>query len=275
MTGRLIVLFAVAVGISVHAAPQSGSPVALYVDAPASARDYSVHVDGAVVSDVTITRGPQPLSVIVLYDLSDSVRPISVESGARLIAGAARPGDHIRLASFADRILIGSTPVADRASATKAAREVTQAGGASPLWDAICASVEVLGASRSLRAIVVFSDGQANANDRGADDALETATRAGVIVSVAGVADSALRVPSAMQVIGRNAALRRLAQDTGGEFTEQRSREGPGTALKDALNEFRTRVRLEFVPPVRDGAVHRVSVMSGGKVIHGPVTRQF
>jgi Mg-chelatase subunit ChlD len=154
---------------------------------------------------------------------------------------------------------------------------VTQAGGASPLWDAICLSVEALRNSSGLRAIVVFSDGQASANDHGADDALDVVTRAAIVVSVVGVADRALTVKSEMEVFGRNGALRRLADDTGGGFAELKTRheDEQGGTIANALNRLRGRVRLEFVPPVREGALHRVSVTARGRSVYGPARLRF
>jgi hypothetical protein len=277
MMARSSGLAAAAVMTWAGAVAQSTVPARIYIEDPSSSRPaaYAVEIDGTVV-DATLTRGPQALSVIVLYDVSHSMRPGSLDPVTRRIAGRVRPGDTVRLGTFADRILIGSTPLADRASATKAAGEVTQTGGASPLWDALCVSVDALREAEGLRAVVVFSDGLATANDRGIDEAYEIATRSGVIVSVVGVADSALRVSSQMEIIGRNDALRRLARDTGGRYAELRSPgDDPLPLVVSALNDLRDRARLEFAPPVRDGAVHRVSVTVGGRAVPAPVRLQF
>jgi Mg-chelatase subunit ChlD len=144
------------------------------------------------------------------------------------------------------------------------------------LWDAICATVDALREAEGLRGVVVFSDGQATANDRGIDETHEFATRSGVVISVVGVADSALKVSSQMQVIGRNDALRRLARDTGGRYSELRSnRDDPIASVVSALNDLRDRARLEFVPPLRDGAVHQVSVTLRGRPVQAPVRLEF
>jgi hypothetical protein len=124
--------------------------------------------------------------------------------------------------------------------------------------------------------VVAFSDGQATANERGIEETHEMAIRSGVIISVVGLSDNALRNGSQMQVIGRNDGLRSLARDTGGRYSELRSHQkDPVMLIVDALRDLRGRVRLEFVPPVRDGAIHRVSIMFRGLPVHEPVWLQF
>jgi len=251
----------------------------MFIDAPSSSADaseYVVAVDDVVVSATRVTRGPQLLSAIVLHDVSTSLRRGPFEPAARRIADNVRPGDNVRLSTFADRILISAGPIIDRNSANKAVREVSQEGGASPLWDAICASVEAIRHADGLRAIVVFSDGQATANDHGFAETLEIVARSGVIVSAVGLSDDALRVPSQMQVVGRNDGLQRLARDSGGGYAQLRAAlHEPYSLIISDLNDLRDRTRLEFVPPVQDGAIHRVSVTLRGRPIHGPVSLAF
>jgi hypothetical protein len=278
MMARLAALAAAAALPLIGTAHQVVPPTAIYVDAPTSSlvgRDYTVTVDDMRVPVTTVSRGPQLLSAIVLLDVSDSRRMGPVVE-IRQLGGVAHPGDTVRIGTFADRVVIGSTAIVDGASAAQAEREVTQAGGASPLWDAICASVDALRGAGGLRVVVVFSDALPTANDRGFDETYDIAVHAGVMVSVIGIADEALRFSSQMQVIGRNDNLRRLARDTGGEYAELRTpMEEPTPVLVGQLHRLRARTRLEFLPPVRDGAVHRVSVALDGRPIGGPIWMRF
>jgi hypothetical protein len=254
------------------------APIHLYVAAPSSsttARDYVIEIDGAVVPAAGLTRGPHPLSAIVLHDVSSSMRLEPFVPLARRLASDVRQGDTIRLATFADRILIGSSLIADRASAEAVVREVTQAGGASPLWDAIGQSVEAL-PTNGLRGVVIISDGRASGNDRGFEDIYELATRSGVILSVVAFSDEAERAPSALRLVGRNDGLQRLARGTGGSYTELLTRDSLRIPpIVSALNDLRGRARLEFVPPIRDGAVHRVSITLRGRAVPVPTSLQF
>ena len=111
MIARLAVLAAAALLPLSGTAYQVVAPSAIYVDESASslvARDYTVTVDEMRVPVTTVSRGPQPLSAIVLLDVSDSLRLGPVVEIRRL-SGVARPGDTIRVGTFADRVAIGST----------------------------------------------------------------------------------------------------------------------------------------------------------------------
>jgi hypothetical protein len=268
---------AVAAAMAAAMSAQSASPLAIYVDAPsAAARDYAIDVDGMIVPAAALIPGPHPLSAIVVHDVSTSVQPAYLDLAGRQIANAADPGDRIRLVSFADRILFGSSLIVDDSSAAAAVREVTQTGGASPLWEALCLSADALRDAPAPRVIVVFSDGQANANDCGGADALDAVIRAGITVSVVGLSDRALKVTSDMEVTGRNGVLRRLADDTGGTFVELgRRTDRSGAPIANALKALRKRARLEFSPPLRNGAVHRVSVTARGRIVYGPARILF
>jgi hypothetical protein len=262
----------------IGSAQQAGAPVALYIQEPSSslvAHDYTVVVDETPVSATALRRGPQPLSVLVLADRSDSVgdRPVL---NVGWLPGAVRPADTLRLGTFGDRILIGTTAVVDAASGARAEREVAQNRGASPVWDAIAAGVEALRESEGLRALLVFSDGLPTGNDKSYAEVCDIVVRSGVTVSVVGIADSGLWSRSEVAVVGRNNNLRRLAQDSGGEYAEVlMTQHGPSEPMLDFLRRLRGRARLEFVPPVRDDAVHRVSVEVAGRPIGPPVMMRF
>jgi hypothetical protein len=90
------------------------------------------------------------------------------------------------------------------------------------------------------------------------------------------VADSALRAASRMRVIGRNDALQSLARASGGEYREVSKYGGdPALPIRSLLANLRDRVRLEFTPPVRDGAVHRVAVTHRGRSVAAPPRIRF
>jgi hypothetical protein len=279
MIVRSVVLCAAVTATVVGAASQSVIPIPLYVPAPSSSTtelDYVIEIDGAVVPATKLFRAPHPLSAIVLHDVSSSMMAEPLATLTRPLANHVRQGETIRLATFADKILIGTTPIVDRASADRAAREVRQAGGASPLWDAICESLDALRTAAGLRAVVILSDGRASANDRGFEDTYELAIRSGVVLSVVALAEEAERAPSEIRVFGRNEGLQRLARGTGGTYVELRTRDtNRGSAVIGALDELRRRARLEFVPPVRDGAIHRVSVTLRGRPVAVPERLRF
>ena len=256
--------------------PQASSQedvAAIFVEAPGfwssgGPSDYALAIDGGSVPITRVVRAPQALSAVVLIDASSSARRASVDSLARWLADRASREDSLRLGTFAAKVLISPAFSNSRPDAAAAARIVDQAGGPSPIWDAMVASLRSTADRSGLRAVVLFTDGMATANDHGFDDAARLAALIGVTVSVVGVGDGALQVDSKILTIGRNEAIRQLVRDTGGHYVELQKREtDPARSLLALVTELRQRIRLEFTPPVRDGALHRIAVTAKGRPV--------
>ncbi len=249
------------------AGSQSPDTVSIYVDGSSSgARPdaYQLAVDGVPVPIARVVTGPHPVAAVVLFDASSSAAPVSVSDAARRFAERARDGDAVRVGTFAKKILL-SQPFG-RAEAAAAVRDVNQRDGPSPLWDAIYASVDAVAGSTGVRAVLVYTDAMSTGNDHGFSEIEAHVAASGVIVSAVGVGDDALHVNSSMRAVGRNDAVRRLVEGSGGLYREvQRRSESPITWLTGMLDQMRNQYRVDFVPPVRDGAVHRVSITIAGR----------
>jgi len=263
------------------AGPQTPGLISIYADDPSfvttgGADDYRLTVDDMPVPIARVVPGPQPVSAIVLLDVSGSAGGLSIADAARRVANAARKGDSIRIATFARKILISETRLFDDATASKAAREVSQQGGPSPLWDALHASLTAVESDSGIRAAAVFTDGMATGNDKGFSEIEEVAAASGVMVSAVGMGDNALRAASTMRAVGRNDAIRRLVEGTGGNYIElQRRTDTPVYPLAGIVDQMRKRYRLDFVPAVRDGAMHRISVTLRGRPVRAPARMRF
>ena len=255
------------------AGSQTPDVVSIYVDDPsfssgARSDAYQLAVDGVSVPIARVVAGPHPVSAVVLLDASSSAAIVSASDAARRLAGAARDGDAIRIGTFAKKILLSRPFGHSEASAAAAAREVNQRDGPSPLWDAIYTSVNAVAGFTGVRAVLVFTDAMSTGNDHAFSDVEGLVATSGVIVSAVGVGDDALRFGSTMRAVGRNGALRRLADGSGGLYYElQKRSESPIYRLAGMLDQMRKQYRIDFVPPVRDGAVHRVSVTRAGRPV--------
>jgi hypothetical protein len=115
----------------------------------------------------------------------------------------------------------------------------------------------------------------ASGNDKGFSEIENAAATMGVVVSAVGLSDVALRL-SGTVAVGRNDAIRRLAEGTGGNYIElPRQTDTPVYPLAAIVDQMRKRYRLDFVPPVRDGAMHRISVTLRGRPIRAPARMRF
>jgi hypothetical protein len=236
-------------------------------------------IDGMPIEIVRTVGGPQAISAVVLFDVSGSMSVfdkrgnpsglLNLDQAAKRIASAGHRDDRLRIGTIGSRIAIATTLLVDQKSASKAADEIRQRGGPSPLWDAIDRSIAVMADQPGLHAVMVHSDGQAAGNDISSEEILARALKAGVSVSAVGVADGALPRwvrEGKVQVIGRNDRLLRLVRETGGSWFELKEPlEQPIEYFAWMLNRLRGSYRLDFVPPTSDGRMHEVSVTAGGQ----------
>jgi hypothetical protein len=208
--------------------------------------------------------------VVALVDVSDSMSRLSLTPIAKRLAAEARPGDAFRMGTFAARVAIGRSILVDNRAAEHVAREITQEGGASPLWDGLEEALTTTTRSEGRRAVIVFSDAMATANRTGSADVLLKAHEVGAVVFALGIPDRELAVRT-IAIIGRNDGLRRLALDTGGEFREARdTTDSPEGFMSWAIEEIRQEYRVEFTPTVRDGRLHRIEVSAPGAELRSP-----
>ena len=269
-----------------HPLQNSPRTASIYVDSPNSgwslsskAPAFELAIDGMPVEIVRAVGGPQTLAAVMLFDLSGSMSEfdergaplgkLDLGRAARQLAGVRRPDDRFHIGTIGPKVVIAKTLLVDPKAAAKAADEVRQRGGASPLWDAIDGGLEAVFGQPGLHAVMVHTDGQAAGNDISSEEILTRALKAGVSVSAVGVSDGGLpewRQRGNVRVIGRNDRLIRLVRETGGSYLELNVPEQePVGSFVWMLNRLRKSYRLDFVPPTRDSRLHEVSVTVGGK----------
>jgi len=88
-----------------------------------------------------------------------------------------------------------------------------------------------------------------------------------------GVGDDALPTYSTMHAAGRNDALRKLADDTAGFYTEltRANRAPPYSYLIESLRNISHRCRLDVDLSSGWNAAHRLSLTSAGQPVRAPV----
>jgi len=291
------VLVVAAAAVTLHSERVAQTPertVSIYVQSPLPAPQalttipvFDLSIDGVPVEIVQTVRGPQPLAVVVLFDVSGSMSELDergapsgrldLDRAAKRLAGAALNEDRVRIGTVGSKIAISTTVLTDAKAASKAASEIQQRGGPSPIWDAINRSLDLLAGQPGLHAVLVHSDGQAAGNDLSAVQILTRAQRTGTIVSAVGLGDEGLpevRQRSMIRILGRNDRLLRLVGETGGSYFEiddtDQVPDGAVSYFLSAVTSLRQYYRLDFVPPQRDSRLHQVSVTVGGKPARAP-----
>ena len=216
---------------------------------------------------IALSKGPQRLSGALLIDTSNSMVPVDVPRAVRRFASLSKADDTILAATFGRRVVVGKTPLSEPGSPAVVAREIDQKGGPSPLWDGIDACVRAVADLGGLRAVVVGSDGRATSNDLALDEVITRATAYGVIVSVVGLADAALQA-SAVQIVGRNDGLKRIAAQTGGKYVEIKGHDDtPVETMIALMAEKRSWYRVEL--GVTPSKLPGLELRFRGRVVRG------
>jgi len=175
-----------------------------------------------------------PLNLAIVVDRSESMTGEKIERAKESVLrfiSLMEPGDRAALISFSDKVealepLTGSQDVLRRAVMN------IQPGGHTALFDAIARGVESLSNVSGRRAVIVLTDGIANRGALDLDQAVETAAKAYVSVSVIGLGKDV-----------RTERLEGIAKDTGGTYFYAPLADG----LADIYSTISNRIHNEYV----------------------------
>ena len=211
--GTCILLLAGAGALASYAAPQSvrSGSIEIVVQQPdrtfvttVAPADLQMAIGGTPVAVDRVERVSEPVSVVVLVDLSlsattwapnrlpDPADPRGMVAAIeREFARKLPPSDRARVGWFAgSTIRVDSTFRSDRAALATAVGELlirqgpshVDAFGPSPMADAVSSVVELFREERGRRAILLISDGESSANHISLQDAALRASNARVAV---------------------------------------------------------------------------------------------
>ncbi len=236
--------------------------------------DFVLTEDGVPQTVTTLSEDWLPLSIVLLFDLTDTVHPVllHLSGGAAAVLRHLRPGDEVAVMTFSSHATLVQSFTRDRMSAV----EGIDAASASydrgeptflfeDLWEAVAQSIQTrLPAARRVQ--IWLTDGSANDQDAQRslashapavlhDEAAATAglLRSGVTVSMLLERGS---LPGNMSHSGRFGDLERLAALTGGPVLHATADDSE-TRLAALLDTLRRRYTLAYRPstPRPDGTV--------------------
>jgi Ca-activated chloride channel family protein len=244
---------------------------------------FEVRDDGKPQPITLFDNTPQPIRLIVMLDVSGSMEgnlPLLRNASEQLFA-RLRPDDLVRVGTFGREVSISPT-FTRNTSELRAALPTTIAPDApTPLWRALDEAMAAFEKDeRDARPVVlVLSDGkdsgmfdfslkgqpvsQAEIIDRARNDAV-------MIYAVGMRSRGAQRLPPGG--VGRGAlgamltadlpdpGLARVAQESGGGYTEVRQGEDLAAAFARVADELHSQYLLGFAPPKRDGKRHDIDV---------------
>lgn len=241
--------------------------------------DFEVRDEGKAQAITLFDNSPQPIRLIVMLDVSGSM-----EGNLSLLRAAAdqlfarlREDDLARVGTFGNDVTISPTFTRDRGALRAALPTAISPNAPTPLWRAVDDAITAFGTEGDERRVVlVLSDG----HDSGPIsfrqrfvsqvEIIERAREEDVMVYAIGMRSRGNRPPPAgigakglqamMTADLPDPGLGRVAEETGGGYTEIRLGQDLAAAFERVADELHSQYLLGFAPPKRDGKVHDVDV---------------
>jgi Ca-activated chloride channel family protein len=246
--------------------------------------DFEVRDEGKPQPITQFDNTPQPVRLVVMLDVSGSMSgnlPLLRDAGAQLFARLGKD-DVARVGSFGNDVTISPTFTNDVAELRRELPSSIAPDAPTPLWRGIDQALDTFKSSEEDNkadkrpVILVLSDGKDSGpisfRQRPISQAeiIERARREDVMVFAVGMRSrSAHPMPPGIGPGGLQAmlmadlpdpGLARVAEETGGGYTEIRFGQDLAAAFTEVADELHSQYLLGFAPSKRDGKIHEIGV---------------
>jgi Ca-activated chloride channel family protein len=238
---------------------------------------FEIRDEGKPQPITLFDNSPRPIRLIVMLDVSGSMEgnlPLLRASAEQLFA-RLRPDDAARVGAFGRDVTISPEFTRDPARLRDVLPDSIPSDAPTPLWRAIDEALDVFkDANEDRSVILVFSDGKDSGpigfSRRIASQAevIDRAREEDVMIYGIGMRSRGAR--PTMPVVGPGAlqammtadlpdpGLARVAEESGGGYTEIRFGQDLGAAFARVADELHSQYLLGFAPPRRDGKKHDI-----------------
>ena len=231
--------------------------------------DFQVFDNGKPQPLTVFDASPQPIRLIILIDLSGSMRGklmLFREATAALIAGLL-PGDLAKVGTFGHDIRISQEFTRDARTLIASLPVDMPPNAPTPLWTTVDRAITEFGTGPAgRRVILVFSDGKDGGPAAFGGRFLspveigDRAQREDVMIYGIGVRSAIQLAPGGMGNMQQAMAdtfpdpgLARLAEESGGGYFELRPRDDMTATFARVADELHRQYLLGFATPARDG----------------------
>jgi Ca-activated chloride channel family protein len=241
--------------------------------------DFEVRDEGKPQPITLFDNSPQPIRLILMLDVSGSMAgnlPLLRESAEQLFA-RLRSDDGVRIGQFGHEIRITPAFTRDPAELRAALPTAIAADAPTPLWRALDEAVTAFGEGGTERAVILaLSDGKDSGpigfRQRFVSqvEVIDHARADDVMVYAIGMRSRGMQPrlpgvgPGGLQAMVMadlpDPGLARVAEQTGGGYTEIRFGQDLGSAFAKVADELHGQYLIGFAPPRRDGKVHDIEV---------------
>jgi len=230
--------------------------------------NFQIFEEGVEQEIQFFSRGELPLRMVILVDTSGSMRSkleLAQEAAVRFVR-SLKPGDHVQVVEFNDRVLTLAEFTTDFDLVEQAIRQ-TEALGATTLYNALYVSLKDLHRDNpeelDRRAIVVLSDGNDTKSVLGFEDVKEQARKSSVMIYAISLRATDEDLAKDKY---RNAKyeLDMLARESGGVSYAPEAIDDLAGVYEQIATELKSQYSLGYVStnPVADGAWRRLQILS-------------
>src|SRR5690606_7571922 len=237
---------------------------------------------------------PQPIQLVVMLDVSGRMvgNLDLLRSAAEHLIARLAPGDRVRVGTFGREIAISPTFTSDPEALRAALPEAIAPDSPTPLWLAIDEALDAFeSASDARRVVLVLCDGRDSGalgfgrrSSRQLQVVDEARQRVAMINAIgmrsrgprgAGAAIGPAGLRSMLAADLPDPGLARAAEESGGGYLELRGDDDLGAAFAEVADELHRQYLIGFVPPERDGKVHRIEVRVGERGLKPRTRRDY
>ena len=255
---------------------------------------FEIRDEGKPQPIIQFDNRPQPIRLTVMLDVSGSMAgnlPLLRDAAAQLFARLL-PEDEARVGSFGHDVVLAPSFTKDRGELAASLPTAIAPDAPTPLWRGVDQAIRAFGKDGDQRkAILVLSDGKDSGpislRDRPSSqaDVIDRARDEDVMIYAIGMRSRGARPPQTRIGPGGLQAmlmadmpdpdLARVAEESGGGYTEIRFGQDLGAAFAAVADELHTQYLLAFAPPQRDGKVHGISVRVGDRGLKPRARRSY
>jgi Ca-activated chloride channel family protein len=241
--------------------------------------DFEVRDEGKPQPITLFDNTPQPIRLIIMLDVSGSMEGnlSLLRNSAQQLFARLRQDDVARVGTFGHEVIISPSFTRDPEELRRALPTSIAPDAPTPLWRATDEALGAFGEEGGERhVILVLSDGKDSGpigfRQRFVSqvEVIDRARVEDVMIYAIGMRSRGPRPmqpgvgPGALQAMLMadmpDPGLARVAQETGGGYTEIRFGQDLGAAFARVADELHGQYLIGFAPPKRDGKVHNIEV---------------
>jgi len=242
--------------------------------------EFEVRDEGKPQPITLFDNSPQPIRLVVMLDVSGSMAGNLqlLRAGASQLFARLGREDVARVGTFGRDVTISEEFTRDERTLRAALPETIAPDAPTPLWRGIDSAINAFDKTAEPRPVVlVLSDGKDSgpvgfkAHFVSQVEVIERARKEGVMIYAIGMRSRSGQPrtmpgvgPGALQAMLTedlpDAGLARVAEETGGGYTEIRFGQDLGTAFARVADELHSQYLLGYALPKKDGKTHEIDV---------------